>query len=103
MEAYLRALKVFVVVAGVVLLVGTTVLVWLLLQRPPRDAAPRGAPAPILAELPLPAGARIEQMVLDGPRLVLLIRAEQEQQYLALVNPATGERLSLVRIAPEAP
>src|SRR5690606_41511812 len=49
----------------------------------------------------LPAGARIEQVVVDGERLVLLGTDGAGVQFLAVVDPATGERLSLLRVRPE--
>jgi hypothetical protein len=101
-SSYLRALKVFVVVAGLVLVLGTAALAWLLIRRHDQEAA-RPARVPAMVDLPLPAGARIEQVVADGPRLLLLLRGPEEQQYLALVNPATGERLGLIRLVPERP
>ena len=48
----------------------------------------------------LPAGARIEQVVVDGRRLVLLGSDEAGEQFLAVVDPVTGERLSLLRVRP---
>jgi hypothetical protein len=49
----------------------------------------------------LPAGARIEQVVADGRRLVLLGTDEDGGQFLAVIDPTTGERLSLLRVRPE--
>jgi hypothetical protein len=51
--------------------------------------------------LRLPAGARIEQVVVDGRRLVVLGTDGAGAQFLAVVDPATGERLSLLRVQPE--
>ncbi len=81
------------------LVVGTATLVWLLVQRQQAQEqaeAPAAADGPV--DLVLPVGLRIEQASLDGRHALLLLRGPDEQQYLALVNPATGERLSLLRI-----
>jgi hypothetical protein len=51
--------------------------------------------------LRLPAGARIDQVVVDGRRLVVLGTDGAGAQFLAVVDPATGERLSLLRVQPE--
>jgi hypothetical protein len=51
--------------------------------------------------LSLPAGARIEQVVVDGRRLVLLGSDQAGEQFVAVVDPLTGERLSLLRVRPE--
>jgi hypothetical protein len=105
MDSWIRALKIFCVVAGVVLVIGTATLIWLLVQR--NDARQAAIPLPPAAgaiiELPLPDGLRIEHTAFDGRQVVLMLRGPDQQQYLALVNPATGERLSLLRVTSEAP
>jgi hypothetical protein len=103
MDSWIRALKIFCVVGGVVLVVGTATLVWLLVQRREAQQAadPPSAQAAML-DLPLPEGLRIEQATFDGRHAVLLLRGPDQQQYLALVNPSTGERLSLLRITAES-
>jgi hypothetical protein len=55
-----------------------------------------------MLDLQLPEGLRIEQATFDGRHAVLLLRGPDQQQYLALVNPSTGERLSLLRITAES-
>lgn len=84
------------------LVVGTIALGWLLLQR---AATLEGRPpaAAVVADLPLPAGSRIEQVALDGSRLLLLVRGPQQQEYLAVVNATTGQRQALLRVVPEPP
>jgi hypothetical protein len=104
MDSWLRVVKLFVVLGGVLLVVGTVVLGTLLVQRAmgQRERAPAAlGAAALVADLPLPAGSRIEQVALDGPRLLLLLRGPQQQQYLALVNAATGERQALLRVVAE--
>jgi hypothetical protein len=91
-------LKAFVIGAGIVLVAGTIVLVALIATRAGRDD-PVGQPGP--QALYLPAGARIEQVVIDGRRLVLLGVDATGTQFVAVVDPATGERLSLLRVQPE--
>ena len=91
-------LKVFVIAGGIVLVAGTILLAVLLVMR-------AGDEGPIVQQAPqalrLPAGARIEQVVVDGRRLVLLGTDGAGTQFLAVVDPATGERLSLLRVRPE--
>jgi hypothetical protein len=92
------ALKAFVIVGGIVLVAGTILLAVLIALRagegdPSVQAAPQA--------LSLPAGARIDQVVVDGRRLVLLGTDEAGGQFLAVVDPVTGERLSLLRVRPE--
>jgi hypothetical protein len=102
MDSWIRALKIFCVVAGIVLVLGTGTLVWLLVQR--QKAREAAAPPPTaMLDLRLPEGLRIAQTAFDGSRLVLLLDGPDRQQYLALVNPTTGERLSLLRVVAEPP
>jgi hypothetical protein len=144
-ENIARALKVFVIAGGVVLLAGTVLLVVLIVMRAsenradppesPRAENPGGQlespraesfagagvelPAPRLCEaalpvparsgelpavpqnVPLPAGARIEQVVLGAGCLILLGVDGAGRQFVALVDPFTGARLSLLLIRPE--
>jgi hypothetical protein len=92
------ALKVFVVAGAIVLAAGTILLTVLIALR-------AGADDPIAQRAPqalfLPAGARIEQVVVDGRRLVLLGSDKSGEQFLAVIDPVTGERLSLLRVRPE--
>jgi Family of unknown function (DUF6476) len=91
-------LKVFVIAGGMALVAGTILLAVLIVTRARDDAAlVQRAPQALY----LPAGARIEQVVVDGRRLVLLGIDGAGAQFLAVVDPATGERLSLLRIRPE--
>ena len=91
-------LKAFVIAGGIALVAGTILLAVLILARA-RDDLGLVQRAP--QDLHLPAGARIEQVVVDGRRLVLLGTDGAGAQFLAVVDPATGERLSLLRIRPE--
>jgi hypothetical protein len=113
-DPWIRALKLFVVLAGIVILVGSGVLVWLLARGATREVAvakvadpPAGAPtaatppAPIVADLALPAGAAILDMTSEQDRIVLLLRTPAGQDYLAVIDAATGTRRALLRIVPE--
>ena len=92
------ALKAFVIAGGVVLVAGTILLAVLIAMRAGEgDPLVQQAPQALL----LPAGARIEQVVVDGRRLVLLGTDDAGEQFLAVVDPVTGERLSLLRVRPE--
>lgn len=118
-DPWVRALKIFVVLAGIVILVGSATLLWLLatglgreapasaappVAAPPVAAPPVAAPVePVVAELPLPQGAAILDMVSEQDRIVLLLRTPGGQDYLAVVDAATGRRRALLRIVPERP
>ena len=103
MDSWIRALKIFCIVGGVALVLGTATLIWLLMQRhQARQTAAVQPPAvAAMLDLALPEGLRIEQASFDGRHALLLLQGPDQQQYLALVNPATGERLSLLRVVAE--
>jgi len=105
-DPWVRALKLFVVLAGIAILAGSAVLFWLLATGVARDAStaappPSAPPAPVVADLPLPAGGAILDLVSDHDRIVLLLRTPAGQDYLAVVDAATGTRRALLRIVPE--
>ena len=91
-------LKAFVIAGGIVLVAGTILLAVLIALRAGESGRiVQQAPQALL----LPAGARIEQVVVDGRRLVLLGTDQAGMQFLAVIDPVTGERLSLLRVHPE--
>ena len=91
----MTALKAFVIATGIAILAAAALLVYLLSTRGTGERAEAPAePVPIA----LPAGARIEQVIPDGRRLILLAVDPDGRQYLAVVDPLTGERLSLVPV-----
>ena len=93
-------LKAFVIIGGIVLLLGSALLVTLLILRGTdrRQAVRASTSAPF--DLPLPAGSRIEQVSMDGERLVLLAVDGAGRQFVAVADPRTGQLLSLIRIQP---
>jgi hypothetical protein len=91
-------LKAFVIAGGIALVAGTLLLAVLIVARARDDGAIVQRDPQTLR---LPAGARIEQVVVDGRRLVVLGTDGAGAQFLAVVDPATGERLSLLRVQPE--
>jgi hypothetical protein len=93
-------LKAFVITSGVMLLIGAILLVILIMLRAAGggDLQESAQPGPV--ELDLPEGARIEQVIADGKRLVLLAENRDGGQYLAVIDAMSGERLSLIRVNP---
>lgn len=90
-------LKAFVIGGGVLLVAGMLLLATLLAVRVTggdEDARPGVSGS---FELLLPEGARIERIVPDGRRVLLLGVAGDGGQFLAVIDPETGERLSLIR------
>lgn len=95
-------LKAFVITSGVMLLIGVILLAVLIMLKAGSDEGSDEAGAqagPV--DIELPAGARIDQVIADGKRLVLLAEDQEGQQYLAVVDALSGERLSLLQIKPK--
>ena len=93
-----RLLKAFVIAGGVALVGGTALLVALLVLRATGGDPVAGRPDGTLA---LPRGGRIEQVVADGQRWLLLGSDAGGQQFLAVVDARSGERLGLLWLHPE--
>lgn len=94
------------VAGGIVLVLGTGLLVWLLVQRrggEDRRAATAAAPDGPAASLALPVDARIGQALTAGNQLVLLGEVPDGRRFLAVVDLASGRRRHLLWITPEVP
>lgn len=102
---FFKALKVFVVVAGVAIILGTITLIWLLATRRESEQAPAEAVQQLVVPgtVPLPPGAEVTQLALSGSRLVLLGRIPGEGQFVAVVDASSGELVRLLRLAPGQP
>jgi hypothetical protein len=92
-----RLLKAFVVAGAIALVGGTALLVALLMLRATGGPV-AGRPDVTIA---LPPGGRIEQVVADGQRWLLLGRDAAGQQFVAVVDARSGERLGLLWLQPE--
>lgn len=96
----MRALKVLVIVMGVMLVVGFIGLIVAIVDRvskkePLRVAAPAGQPfsAP---PIDLPQGARIESMAAGSDRLVLDLALPNGERRLLVIDLATGRNLGTI-------
>jgi hypothetical protein len=98
----LRALKILVVVMGIMLIVGFAALVAVIAGRLSRGI-PANPPAPVAAApLELPAGTRIETIGVGAERLVMAIVLPDGTRELVIVDTASGRRLGTIplRTAP---
>ena len=93
-----RLLKAFVIAGGVALVGGTALLLALLMLRATGGGPEADRPEAMLA---LPPGGRVAQVVADGERWLLLGRDGAGQQFLAVVDARSGERLGLLWLQPE--
>ena len=92
----MAALKALVIIMGLMVLAGLTLLGAIIVGRlahrpPPPPAAAFAAPA-----IELPAGARVERMSLGAERLVLDIALPDGNRELLVIDLATGRRLGTI-------
>lgn len=117
LDPWLRALRAFVIIAGIAIVAGVGIVIWAVATRsgtatPPAPAVqvptaalpavPPPPAAPVIADLHLPHGAAIIDLRAQGDRIILLLRGVDDQDYLAVVDAATGERRMLLRVVPDA-
>ena len=97
----MRALKVLVIAMGIAILIATTVLVTVIIQRGTRLASGEGVATPggstsamstagSVTKLALPPGAAVRETRLDGDRLVLRARLEDGREAVFLFAVETG-------------
>jgi flagellar biogenesis protein FliO len=93
----LRALKVLVVIMGIMLVVGFAALVVVIAGRVSRGgpASPTSAPL-AAASLDLPTGTRIEAIGVGAERLVLAVVLPDGTRELVIVDIASGRRLGSI-------
>jgi len=97
----MRALKVLVVVMGVLLVAGIIALAFAVANRvnhPPSAPVAKGPP---IDTVDLPSGARIVGAEASGDRLVVRIELAEGSQELIVVNLATGLPVSTVILRPQ--
>jgi hypothetical protein len=93
----LRALKISVVVMGVMLIAGVIVLIVTIVGRLSRGGSTAvftGAP------IELPAGARIEAMAAGPDRLVIDLLLADGTRQLLILDLATGRQLGTIPLRP---
>jgi Family of unknown function (DUF6476) len=97
----MRALKILVVVMGVMLVAGFTTLVALVAGRVSRDG-----PAAVAAHgfgslaIDIPRGARIEAMTAGPDRLILALALPDGGRQLVVIDLAKGVRLGTIQLHP---
>ena len=108
----MRALKILVVVMGILLIGGFATLIAVIAHRfkqQPEATAVTAAPTPATAAVPftaspveLPAGSRLEAMAVGADRLVLHMMLSDGNRELLVIDLASGRRLGTIplRVAP---
>jgi hypothetical protein len=103
----MRALKLLVVVMGVLLVGGTAALIIAIIDRASHRAAT--PPAPVAGRgfdrtvIDLPAGARVLGSEAVGDRLAVRIALAEGGEALILIDPRSGARLGTIELRPAAP
>lgn len=89
----MRALRVLVIVMGVMIVAGVAVLAATIVGRVTR---PLPAPAVAAPAIDLPHGARIETMAAGSDRLVLALALADGSGELLILDLATGRKLMTI-------
>jgi len=93
----MRALKILVVVMGILIVVGLAVVVITIVNRTSRVAVEvplQTAPA----TLAIPAGSRIAETALDGDRLLVRLQMPDGTARILVVDSATGKVLRRIDV-----
>ena len=97
----MRALKIAVVVMGVMLIVGFAALVAIIAGRISRGGAPSPA-ARVFASpaIDIPRGARIEAMTAGSDRVILALALPEGGRELLVIDLTSGARLGTIELHP---
>jgi hypothetical protein len=97
----MRALKILVVVMGIMLIVGFAALVAVIAGRISRGGStPTVTRAFSSRAIEIPRGARIEAMTAGPDRLVLGLTLPEGGRQLLIIDLATGVRLGTIELQP---
>jgi hypothetical protein len=95
----LRGLTIFVVVMGVILVVGFGAVVAVIAGRMSRGGAATGADQPFpTTATEIPRGARVEAMTTAPNRLILDLILPNGERQLVILDAATGVRLGTIEL-----
>ena len=96
----MRALKILVVVMGVMLVGGFAALLAVIAGRVSRGPAAVAARAFAPSPIEIPRGTRIEAMTAGSDRLVLGLVLPEGSRQLLIIDVATGARLGMIELHP---
>jgi hypothetical protein len=95
----MRGVMILAVVMGVMLVVGTVVLVAVIIARVEHPVAPPSAARPYAAaSIDIPRGARVAAMKIAADRLVLALTLPQGGQEIIVINLVTGARIGTIEL-----
>lgn len=98
----MRALTVFVVLMGVIIVIGFGVVAAVIAGRMARGNAPAGTAAPPFrtTAIDIPKGARVETMTNSSGRLVVDLLLPDGERRLLILDLATGSRVGTIELHP---
>jgi hypothetical protein len=91
----MRSLKILVIVMGLLIVTGLTVIFGTLAKRMAGAGEPHGFDS---ATLQLPKGCRVVEMAAAGPRLALRLGDGPGCEAIVFVDPATGQQLGRLQL-----
>lgn len=99
-----NALKVLVIVMGLLIVAGFVVIAVELVRRmsSPDGSRSPAASAPFTQRIALPSGAQIVSMAPSGDRLIVHVRAADGQSTAYIIDPRSGALLGTVEFPPGA-
>lgn len=106
----MQALKVLVILMGILIVIGTAVVVVTIATRfgggaEERTARPGAAAAPTAfgeANLPMPEGCRLVSLTAAGERLLLRLGSGGDCEQILVLDMGTGSLLGRFRLTPAA-
>jgi hypothetical protein len=96
----MRALKILVVVMGVMIVAGFTALVVAIAERTSSSGSPAARSAFASGPIDIPRGARIEAMTTGGDRLIVGLQLPDSNRQLLIIDLATGVRIGAIELHP---
>ncbi len=98
----MRALKILVVVMGVMLVVGFAALIIAIAGRVSHRRPEAAANHPLATTpIEIPRGARVEAMTAASDRLILDLVLPDGDREIVLIDLATGARLGTIELRPQ--
>ncbi|MCZ6721559.1 MAG: hypothetical protein O7A65_08460 [Proteobacteria bacterium] len=100
----MQLLKGIVIAMGLAIAIGIGVLVYVIVVRSGEmieDADPAGEarlPSFAARNLGLPAGSRVDKMLVAGERLILTVLVPDAGQRIVVIDLATGQELGAIRL-----
>ena len=98
----MRALKILVVVMGIMLVVGFAALILVIAGRVSHRRPEAAANHPLATTpIEIPRGARVEAMTTASDRLILDLVLPDGDREILLIDLATGARLGTIEMRPQ--